>query len=192
MKSAFLWVSSIVLSLILGLATVIFAIAIAAKDSDTKYSGQWYSSTSVGGKDASIYLRAAVAVAGLLAMDKSEATYYSTVTDKDGKPLDGNCTYHLEGKDLAARWWSITAYTKFSYLIDTPEGRHSLSKSSILRKEDGSYLAVISPSKHEGNWISVKQGEKFELKARFYNPTPEVLQSPETVSLPTLTKKTCL
>ncbi len=124
-------------------------------------------------------------------MEQKEAMYFTSIKDSEGNAFDGNCTYHLEGSELNARWWSITAYSIYSELIENPEGRYSITKNSVIRKEDGSYLTVISPSKQEGNWIAVKKGQPFELTARLYNPASSILKTQEKISLPKITKKAC-
>ena len=38
-----------------------------------------------------------------------------------------------QGRDPEARWWSITAYTRDHFLIETPSHRYSVDKSSAVR-----------------------------------------------------------
>ncbi|MGH1350543.1 MAG: DUF1214 domain-containing protein [Methyloligellaceae bacterium] len=191
MKSAFLWISSIILSLLVGLASVIFAIGVIAQDNDSSHAGQWFSSVPADKSKTGPYLRAILAMRGGLAMPSEEALYFTSIKDSEGNAYDGNCTYHLEGGAVPSRWWSITAYNIYSDLIDNPDNRYSVTKTSVIRKEDGSYVTVISPSKQEGNWIAVKKGQPFELTARLYHPDASALKAPEKISLPKITKKAC-
>jgi hypothetical protein len=59
--------------------------------------GPWTSGTDFGSAAASARTRAAVALRGLLALPAREARYYNAAVDGAGEPLDGRCTYRVEG-----------------------------------------------------------------------------------------------
>src|SRR5260221_8008708 len=80
-----------------------------------------YTGSSEGGP----YLRARIAVHGLLALSREETIYYTAERDSEGKTLDGSCAYHIEGRDPPARWWSITAYGADDFLIPDTGDRYS-------------------------------------------------------------------
>jgi hypothetical protein len=138
-----------------------------------------------------MYTRARVARYGLLALDKKETIYYIANTDSAGEPLSGSCTYVLKGNDLAARWWSVTAYGPDSYLIANEANVFSFAKSTVKHQADGGYIVRVSADRQEGDWLPVKAGEPFDLTARFYNPDPAVSAAPQTASLPTIVKESC-
>ena len=80
-------------------------------------NGPWTTSLYTGSSEGGPYLRARVAVHGLLALSREETVYYTALRDSDGAMLNGNCTYRLEGRDPPTRWWSITAYGADDFLI---------------------------------------------------------------------------
>ncbi len=191
MKRMLFWPTAILASVLLGLVSAYAALYLVVAGTESVFSGKWATNKNTASRDAGIYLRTSVAVMGLMAMTREESVYYSTVTDTEGVFLNGNCTYQLKGRDLPARWWSITAYGMDHYFMNTGIDKYSISQSSIVRNEDGTYTATISPEKHKTNWIPSAKGKYFQLTARFYNPEQSVYDHPGKVQLPTITKVKC-
>jgi hypothetical protein len=154
------------------------------------HDGAWRTSLDVGSSDAGMYLRAGVAVHGLLALNRSETMYYSARTDSNGVPLDGKCTYRVHGTDPRTRWWSITAYGPDDYLIPNAAHRYSISKNSVARDPDGSFSVMLSKEDGGENWIPVQAGP-FSVSLRLYNPDPGVVADPANAVLPTIERAVC-
>jgi hypothetical protein len=152
--------------------------------------GPWRTSLQIGSREGGPYLRARVAVHGLLALSREETMYYTAAHDSDGAALDGNCTYSVEGSDPPTRWWSITAYGADDFLIPNHANRYSVSMNSIARASDGKFAVTLSRAKPEGDWIPVIPG-RFDLTLRLYNPDTEVVAQPERVALPRIRKGAC-
>lgn len=191
MKKILYVLGVVAVALVLGLGSLAMTLR-GGLGADQIAVGSWNTNLLVGGVDADAYTRARVALFGLLALDKKETIYFTAGHDSAGDVLSGSCTYVLTGRDLAARWWSVTAYGPDSYLIPNDANIYSFSKPSVARQADGSYVVRISPTKQDGNWVPVKVGERFDLTARFYNPDAAAVTSPEKVDLPTITKEACL
>ncbi|MGB5092394.1 MAG: DUF1214 domain-containing protein, partial [Parvibaculum sp.] len=124
MKAIFYWGSALVMALLLGTGSAYLALQDAQARGGI-HSGPWATSTRFGSPEADMYTRARVALFGLLALDKKETMYFIANTDSNGEKLSGSCTYRVQGHDLAARWWSITAYASDSFLI--PNEAHVFS-----------------------------------------------------------------
>ena len=184
------WGGVAVLGVALGLASASYALRISGSG-DGAATGPWKVSLSAGSPDADMYTRARIARYGLLALDKKETLYYIANTDSAGEPLSGSCSYILKGVDLAARWWSVTAYGPDSYLIANDANIFSFAKTTVNREADGGYIVRISADKQEGNWLPVRAGERFDLTARFYNPDSTVSAAPQAAVLPTIVKESC-
>lgn len=189
MKSIAYWGAILLLGLLLGVGSALQALkqgragAIAI--------GPWGTATHFGSVDADMYTRARVALFGLLALDKKETMYYIAMTDSDGGALSGDCTYRIEGSDLAARWWSVTAYGPDSFLIPNEANVFSFAKTTVKREADNSYVVRVSAGRQEGNWLPVKAGQSFDLTARFYNPDASVAEDPASARLPRIVKESC-
>ena len=152
--------------------------------------GPWKTSLYAGSSEGGPFLRASIAVHGLLALGRHETIYYTAATDSDGAALSGRCMYAIDGRDPPARWWSITAYGADDYLIPNAAGRYSVSMNSVARRGDGSFLIVVSKDAAPGNWIAVVDGP-FNLSIRLYNPQGTVAADPEHVALPPIRKVHC-
>jgi hypothetical protein len=190
MKKILYWGGVAVLGVAIGLASVAFALKVG-NPSTTYKSGPWFTTLGAGNENADMYTRARVALFGLLALNKEETMYYRTGTDSAGETLSGSCTYVVEGRDLPARWWAITAYAPDNFLIPNDAGIYSFAKTTVKREADGHYIVRISSEKQEGYWLPVKAGENFDLTARFYNPEASVYAAPQSVELPTITREGC-
>lgn len=188
MKTLVYWGSALAAALAVALLSAWWLVT----DYDGGYrTGAWTTSTAYGSVDADMYTRARVALFGLLALDKRETMYYQARTDSAGEPLTGNCTYRLEGRDLAAHWWSITAYDADSFLIPNERNVFSFSQTTTAREPDGSFVIRISADPQEKNWLPVMAGESFDLSARFYNPEAAIYADPTAAVLPVIVKETC-
>jgi hypothetical protein len=173
----------------LGLATT-WATVIRTNRSGDVADGPWRTSLSTGSSQGGPYLRAYVAVHGLLALSRAETIYYNASKDSEGDVLDSHCSYRIEGRDPPARWWSITAYGADDFLIQNPADRYSVSMNSIARAADGTFVVTVSKAQAEANWIPVTAG-RFDLTIRLYNPQTSVAAGPEHPALPTIKKVAC-
>jgi hypothetical protein len=170
MKRILFWVSALIASLVFGLGSAALAVMVAGFVGGGEKSGPWVTNAKAGSPDAGLYTRASTAVFGFLALSRKETTYYNAVLDSAGDTLSGDCTYILAGRDLPARWWSVTAYGADSFLIPNETQRYSVSQTTVEREPDGSYLMIVSAKPRPRNWLPVLSGHRFELTARLYNP----------------------
>lgn len=184
------WAASILVALALGLGSAYWAIQ-AGTAARAVRNGAWQTSTETGSADAGMYVRAQVAVAGLLALNQSEAMYYRAATDDGGQPLSGSCDYLVEGTDPATRWWSLTAYAADHYLIANPAERYSFSQTTVARQPSGDFRIHVSAQPQAENWLPVAAGEPFDLTLRLYNPLPAVTGDLAGTRLPRITRLAC-
>ncbi len=190
MKKIAYWGGMIVLGIALGLGSARMMLGFGQLDGG--YSvGPWKTGTDFGSANAGMYTRARVALYGLLALDRKETMYYTATTDDAGAPLSGDCTYVVEGKDFAARWWSVTAYGHDSYLIPNDANIYSFAKTTVKREADGHYIVRVSAERQDGNWLPLQRGQIFDMTARFYNPDPSVSAAPASAKLPSIRKESC-
>src|SRR5882724_5765490 len=111
--------------------------------------GPWRTSLYTGSSEGGPYLRAHIAVHGLLALSREETMYYTAASDSEGQALDGRCTYQIEGRDPPTRWWSITAYGADGFLIPNAADRSSVSMNSVARRGDGTFAITLSEKQPE-------------------------------------------
>jgi hypothetical protein len=162
--------SAMLAALVLGVGSAWWAVAGAG--SDAIHLGPWTFYSLVGSTAAGDLLRAKIARAGLLALNRSEAIYFFADRDDDSAPLRRDCTYRLEGRDPDARWWSVTAYAEDLHLIPNPWDRYSYNGANVVRERDGGWILRLSGAEQEGNWIPTGGEGAFDLALSIYDPAP--------------------
>ena len=151
-------------------------------------SGLWVTSTVTGSSKADLHTRAYVARIGLLALAPEETTYYHAYADEHGDPLSSDYIYEVRGKDIPARWWSITLYNFDSFLIPNTDDRYSVKSTTLKREPDGSFVIYLSRQPHDGNWIATDHGHGMSLALRMYNPPDDIRQKLDKLDLPIIRK----
>lgn len=155
--------------------------------------GPWTTSTITGSSKADPYTRARVAIAGLLALNRSETIYFTAAHDDAGDRLRSGCSYKVIGSNPPARWWSITLYGADHYLVPNPHDRYSYGGNTVAREDDGSFVISVGPAETDGNWIPTggPTDDTFTLTLRLYNPDEAAARDPSGVVLPQIAKEAC-
>jgi hypothetical protein len=154
-------------------------------------NGAWGTSLAAGSRDAGMYTRAAVAIGGLFALSRKETLYYTAFVDDAGEPLRASCDYLLAGKELDARWWSLTVYGEDHFLVPNRWHRYSYNLANLARAGDRSYRVHLSSTPKEGNWLPTGERGTVSVTLRLYNPRPSVFEHPATTPLPSIRKVAC-
>jgi hypothetical protein len=124
-----------------------------------------------------------------LALSSREALYFSLDRDDEGRPLDESCVYELQGRPLAARWWSVTLYADDGFLAENGDNAASIDASRIGNAAP--WRARIAPVQGDArNWLSSRGARRgFSIMLRVYNPQQDFRPSAE--SLPALATISC-
>jgi hypothetical protein len=184
-----LYVGAVALGLALGVGSARLAVSNSLAGSAVE-NGIWSTDLTIGSSEAGPYTRASIALNGTLALKRSETMYYSADSDAEGDTLTSNCNYVLEGRDPAARWWSVTVYDSDGFLLPEANGRFSVSKTSVLRTSGGAFQITLSRDGRGANGIPTGSGD-FTMLLRLYNPSPSVEAAPDKATLPKLRKGSC-
>jgi len=191
MRLFFKWIIIILISLILGVGSALWVV-FSPPEEITVENGPWKTSLDAGSEDSGTYIRATVALIGLLALNKSEAVYYVARTDSQGRPLRSSCDYRVEGKSaLPARWWSITLYGTYTFFIPNQLKRYSYNNSTVRYNDDGSFTINISRKEHPGNWLPSGEEKQLHVALRLYNPGSSVYEHPGKIGLPEIVREEC-
>ena len=152
--------------------------------------GPWWTDSTLSSGNAGLYPRARAARFFPYALPVSEAVYFVAYTDSAGKPLRRGCTYCIHGRDLETRWWSIAAYED-NCLIPNSHNRYSFSKTTIQRRDDGTWTIRFSPREQSENWLPNASGAgQLKLVFRCYGPGQN-LNSSDPAGLPTIEAGLC-
>lgn len=139
----------------------------------------------IGTAAASDEVRAAVALAGLGALPKDEAVYWSATLDRDGAELDGGQRYRLTipANVPAAAFWSLSMYERLPdgrlFYVENPIDRYAVGNRTpeLTRNADGSLTLILSAVKPaEGNWLPSPRSGPFTLIFRAYLPQAPILE----------------
>ena len=150
-------------------------------------NGPWWTSTATGSTRAGMYLRAQTAIAGLFALDPSEAVYFTATTDDAGQRLRQRCTYAITGKPVDTRWWSLTAYADDNFLIPNAANRFSFNMGNLAFDTDGTYRVIAAPREQPGHWLPTGEANGgFNLLFRLYNPAPGTVANLAAVPMPSI------
>jgi hypothetical protein len=109
--------------------------------------------------------------------------YLLNISDRAGKPLEGNKTYRLTVPVNAPveQYWSATAYDRETHALIRRMSRPSLASndSAVQKNPDGSteiYFGPKAPTGKESNWVPTDPKRQFELLFRLYGPKKELFE----------------
>lgn len=151
--------------------------------------GWGYTPPNIGNYGKDYGFRALIALIGLGAMEKEEAFYVTSRTDKDGKPLTGENRYRLRfGKGALPpvdAFWSLSMYEvtpeQRAFFVENPIRRYAIGDRTkgLKYNADGSldiYMQTQSPGKElESNWLPTPPGV-FRVTFRAYQPKEPILK----------------
>lgn len=152
----------------------------------------WYGNSVTGSVDADPWTRARVALTGLLALNKSQAIYFTTNVDVAGARLREDCRYRVAGGALPARWWSVTVYADDDYLPRNDDDALSFDATEVKPDAAGQWAAHVSPKPvGEGAWASSRKAGDYSLTLRLYQPSKAAQDNFASIPMPTVTRIDC-
>lgn len=119
----------------------------------TQRIGPWTAWTSAARSDADPYTRAHFARSGALQLSSEVARTYLAVSDSGGHRLQSSCEYAVEGRDLAAAWWSLGVFDERGRLLSNPLNRFAFTSDTITLETDGSFAVSLARDARAGNWL---------------------------------------
>ncbi len=105
------------------------------------------------------------------------SSYLLSISDKDGRLLDGGTTYRLKVPANAPvrQYWSATVYDRDTHapIRDARRPSRSSQTPGLQQNADGSvdiYFGPEAPDGKESNWVPTSADGGFEVLFRFYGP----------------------
>ena len=184
------WTAAIIAGIVLGAASAWATLAVGRDNFSERY-GAWTHNRAAGSTAAGPYTRAIIAMEGLLALSAREALYFNLAEDQDGRPLTESCIYELLGRELDARWWSVTLYADDDFLVQNNDLAYSIDASRVRLGPGGAWRARIAPVRGDAAyWLSSRGARRdFSLTLRVYNPQRHFRARADT--LPVLNRLSC-
>lgn len=170
------------LAAVLGVASAAASLWIAGRALPARDG--WVFDERVGTAQAGPYVRAVVAVSGLLALGRDETMYWLARTDTNGAPLRSRCRYRISGPVPGARFWSVAAYADDHFLFANDAGRHAFGADAA---EGGRFEIVTGPVAPEPAvraWLPTPGDRGLVLVLRLYTPDASVARDPRALALP--------
>lgn len=160
-------------------------------DAQAIHNGPWRTAAATGSSEASAYVQAAVAVAGLYALTPREAIYFTAFSDGSGQPLRGECRYRISGRAPPARWWSLTVYGADHYLVANDGHRYARHAGNVPLDADGHFALRLSSAAGDSAALPTPDTGPFSVTLRLYNPAPGTSEQLGRLTLPQITREHC-
>lgn len=173
------------LGLFLGLQTAWLAARSETPLSSISY-GPWRAAPVAGTSRDDPYSRAALARTGELPLGSGEGLAMTAIRDSEGGRLVGRCGYRIEGRTPPARLWTLTVEKRANGAL-----RAALPNSSILRREDGSFVLTVSNDPSPGNWVKSPDRGPLRFVLRLYDTTARTTTAISSVSMPSIERLSC-
>ncbi len=160
----------------------------------TNHIGPWVIWTSEGRADADPYTRAHFARSGRLNMSTEIAGTYIARTDASGIRLHSSCEYHIEGADIDASWWSLSAFDEHGQLIPNPSQRYTYTSDTVALSPDGSFVITLARDARPGNWLPTGGAGRLALVLHTLEGANAMSNSGEIddqITLPTIKTVAC-
>lgn len=152
----------------------------------------WHGSSVAGSVDADPWTRAKIALTGLLALNKSQAIYFSRNTDEEGEPLREDCAYRVSGGAMPGRWWSVTVYADDNFLPMNDDDALSFDATEVTPDANGQWTATVAPIRPVvGAWASARKAGNFDLTMRIYQPTKQAQDNFASIPKPRVFREAC-
>lgn len=178
---------ALVIAVIIGAASAWLSLDSVAESSFAA-NGAWRISPDSRDSKLGLYERAALARANLLAPDSRDSLDLIAFRDEAGAPLDGSCTYRIEGSGLPARAWSLAAYSA-TWWPSAPQGYAMTDREAA--NADGSYVIYASAKAKPDHWLALNGARKFALALTLYGPQTNAVAAPSSFNAPRIIKETC-
>lgn len=155
--------------------------------------GPWTSWVSEGRSDPDPYTRAYLARQRSFNLSTEIARTYYARTDEDGVRLHSSCDYAIEGGQLDASWWSVTAYDSRGRLIPNSADRYSYSSDTVALTAKGRFTVSLARNARPGNWIPTGGAGRLVLVFTVLEGRSSLIigSSPDEGQLPKVRKVRC-
>jgi hypothetical protein len=154
--------------------------------------GSWTAWPKTGTQDADPYAQASIARTGRLPIALGDGLTFLAATDDDGRRLDGRCDVTVSGLTPAARFWTLTLYSRNGELVANSLRRYDFTSHEIVRHGDGSFTVMVGPRASPGNWLPTGGIDRYVLALRFYDTAVGVAtKEGREIPMPSIKTRSC-
>jgi hypothetical protein len=153
--------------------------------------GPWAAWAAVGSSTPDPYTRAHVARSGTLQLGASEGIQFVASTDSDGRPLDRNCRYRIDGSTPVATFWTLVPAAPDGTVITRPDGPSAFNSTRLARNTDGSLELYVGKAISPRNWLEITGDGPFSLVLTLYDSSSFSGVGSAEAELPAIIRETC-
>jgi hypothetical protein len=145
-----------------------------------------------GTPEADPYSKARFSRNAELPLGQAEGLSFAAAVDSSGAALRRECSYRIEGRVPAARFWTLYASRDGVAPIELPAGlRSGLHSQQVLRRNDDSFELEADDRPRPGNWLATSGRGPMVLVLTLYDApavnNPDIAQ----VGLPQIYRTAC-
>ena len=179
----------VLLAILLGGGIAIGRIVFWNDASATIENGVWRGRKQMELGNDELLLTARIATQATFALRSSEVLYFIAAEDENGDPLTAENEYIIEGngKELKARYWSITLYADDYLLVENDQKRYSYNRDNLTYSDSTQTSFKVQLSNQTStseNKIPTPSAGRFYLLLRMYHADEQVYKAPEAIVLP--------
>lgn len=154
-------------------------------------SGPWTTWLRAGVPDPDPYTRAYLARNSGLQLGLSEGIQFIATTDSDGRSLNRDCRYRVDGNTPTATFWTLVPFGPDGSAITERDGVTDLVSSRVARANDGSLQIYIGKRLAPLNWLEITGEGAFSLALTLYDTTLFSGISSNQTTLPSIIREAC-
>ena len=153
--------------------------------------GPWAAWHDVGSPTPDPYTRAFVARSGALQLGASEGLQFVASTDSDGRRLDRDCRYRIDGTTPVSTFWTLVPIASDNSIITRPGGPEAFNSTRVARATDGSLQLYVSKTLSPRNWLEITGEGAFSLVLTLYDTSSFAGVGTAAAGLPAIIRETC-
>lgn len=153
--------------------------------------GPWTAWRDAGSPTPDPYTRAFVSRNGALQLGASEGLQFVATTDSDGRQLNRDCRYRIDGTTPLATFWTLAPTALDGTSIARPGGPAAFHSARVARAQDGSMQLYVSRTLSPYNWLEITGEGGFALALTLYDTSSFTGVGPTAATLPSIIREAC-
>ncbi len=154
--------------------------------------GQWTAHPEAGTPFSDPYAKARAAREGAFPLGSTEGLAFYAYNDDQGRTLDRQCSYKIEGNSPNSRFWTLYATDRrLTALSPGTDRLPAIHSRQIFRKEDGAFMVSVSPKAQPGNWLATTGTGRMVLVMTLYDTPVGSNSGLVDMKFPAVTRISC-
>jgi hypothetical protein len=126
-----------------------------------------------------------------LQLGASEGLQFVASTDSDGRQLDRDCRYRIDGTTPVSTFWTLVPVAPDNSVITRPDGPEAFNSARVARATDGSLQLYVSRTLSPRNWLEITGEGSFSLVLTLYDTASFAGVGTAAAGLPAIIREAC-